>query len=137
MASTFTPSCWRSNLENPVLFNTAVCNIVRSDLTTPVFLEIGPHAALAEPLRQIFSAEDSILTYVSSLARGQDDTQSVYDAVGNLWKSNVHIDLSALYPTGSVLTDLLTYSWDHSVKFWDESRMCKECRYRNFFRTRH
>jgi 2-polyprenyl-3-methyl-5-hydroxy-6-metoxy-1,4-benzoquinol methylase len=131
-ANTLTPSYWRSNLENPVLFNTAVRNIVESDLNNPVFLEIGPHSALAGPLRQIFSAENATLTYVSSLVRGQDDTESVYNAVGNLWRNNIHIDLSALYPTGSVLTDLPTYSWDHSVKFWDESRMCKEWKSREF-----
>ncbi|EUC40640.1 hypothetical protein COCMIDRAFT_9515 [Bipolaris oryzae ATCC 44560] len=131
-ANTFTPSYWRSNLENPVLFSTAVRNIIKSDLENPVFLEIGPHSALAGPLRQIFAADNANLSYVSSLARGQDDTESVYNAVGNLWRNNINVDLNALYPTGSVLTDLPTYSWDHSVKFWAESRMCSEWKSRSF-----
>ncbi|KAF2875795.1 polyketide synthase [Massariosphaeria phaeospora] len=128
----FTAAYWRSNLENPVLFHTAVRNIIKSDLKNPIFVEVGPHSALAGPLRQIFQSENSTLEYVSSLSRGKDDTESMYNAIGNLWRSNVPVNLDALNPEGTVLTDLPRYSWDHSVKYWEESRMCKEWRDRKF-----
>jgi acyl transferase family protein/polyketide synthase-like dehydratase family protein/polyketide synthase family protein len=128
----FTASYWRRNLENPVLFHTAIRNIIKADLQNPIFLEIGPHSALAGPLRQIFQAEDVPLTYISSLQRGKDDTECIYNSIGNLWSNNVVIDFNALNPIGSVLTDLPCYSWNHSVKYWDESRPSKEWRERKF-----
>lgn len=128
----FTASYWRRNLESPVLFNTAFRNIIKADFQNPVYLEIGPHSALAGPLRQIFQAENIPLTYISSLQRGKDDTESIYTAIGNLWRNNIAIDFKALNPVGTVLTDLPTYSWDHSVKYWEESRISKEWRERKF-----
>lgn len=131
-ANALTASYWRRNLENPVLFDTGVRNIIKANLKNPIFLEVGPHSALAGPLRQTFQAEGASLTYVSTLQRGKDDTESVYNAIGNLWVNNIPMDLGALSPVGSVLTDLPAYSWDHSVKYWEESRISKEWRERKF-----
>jgi acyl transferase domain-containing protein len=128
----FTASYWRRNLESPVLFNTAIRKIVKADLQNPVFLEIGPHSALAGPLRQILQAEDVPLTYIPSLQRRKDNTESIYNTVGNLWVNNIAIDFHALNPVGSVLTDLPCYSWNHSVSYWGEGRMSKEWRERKF-----
>jgi acyl transferase domain-containing protein len=128
----FTASYWRRNLENPVLFHTAIRKVIKAEFQNPVFLEIGPHSALAGPLRQIFQAEDVPLTYISSLQRGKDDTESIYHAIGNLWSNNIAINFNTMNPTGSVLIDLPCYSWDHSIKYWDESRLSKEWRERKF-----
>lgn len=129
---TLNAAYWRQNLESPVLFNTAIRNIIKSDLKNPVVLEIGPHSALAGPLRQIFKAENAPFTYISSLQRGKDSTESIYNTIGNLWTNNFDINFEALNPVGNVLTDLPTYSWDHSKSFWKESRLSKEWRDRKF-----
>ncbi|KAH8427772.1 uncharacterized protein LDX57_005479 [Aspergillus melleus] len=131
-ANEFNASYWRRNLENPVLFDTGVRNIIKANFQNPIFFEIGPHSALAGPLRQIFQAEKTSLTYVPSLQRGKDDTESIFNAIGNLWANNVPVDLEALNPVGAVLADLPAYSWDHSVRYWEESRISKEWRERKF-----
>ena len=123
---------WRSNLENPVLFHTAIRNIIKAGFRKPVMLEIGPHSTLAGPLRQIFQDENTPFTYISSLQRGKDDTESIYTCIGNLWTNNFDINFEAMHPVGNVLTDLPTYSWDHSKSFWKESRLSKEWRERKF-----
>ena len=128
----FNAAYWRSNLENPVLFHTAIRNIIKAGFKNPVMLEIGPHSALVGPLRQIFQDEDTPFTYISSLQRGQDDTESIYNCIGNLWTNNFDINFEAMHPVGNVLTDLPTYSWDHSKSFWKESRLSKEWRERKF-----
>ena len=128
----FDAKYWRSNLENPVLFRTAFRNIIKADFKNPVVLEIGPHSALAGPLRQIFQAENIPFTYISSLQRGKDDTESIYTCIGNLWANNFDINFDAMNPVGTVLTDLPTYAWDHSKSFWKESRLSKEWRERKF-----
>jgi NADPH:quinone reductase-like Zn-dependent oxidoreductase/SAM-dependent methyltransferase len=129
---TLNAAYWRQNLESPVLFHTAIRNIIGSDLKNSVLLEIGPHSALAGPLRQIFKAENAPFTYISSLQRGKDSTETLYNTVGNLWTNNFDINFEALNPVGTVLTDLPTYSWDHSKSFWKESRLSKEWRDRKF-----
>ncbi|KEY68600.1 hypothetical protein S7711_05782 [Stachybotrys chartarum IBT 7711] len=128
----FGPSYWRNNLESPVLFNTAVRNIIKSDVKNPLIVEIGPHSALAGPLRQIFQAEGASYTYVPSLQRDKDDTESMYTCLGSLWCNGLSVDFEAVNPVGNVLTDLPAYSWDHTKSFWKESRMAKEWRDRKF-----
>lgn len=128
----FDASYWRRNLESPVLFHTAVRNIIDADFKNLLLVEIGPHSALAGPLRQIFQAENRTYTYVHSLLRDRDDTQSMYECIGSLWCHNVPVDFEVVSPPGKVLTDLPTYSWDHSKSYWQESRTCREWRERKF-----
>ncbi|TVY84105.1 Highly reducing polyketide synthase FUM1 [Lachnellula suecica] len=129
---TFDAAYWRSNLESPVLFSTAITNIIKAKFNNPVVLEIGPHSALAGPLRQIFQAENTPFTYISSLQRGKDSTESIYTCIGNLWANNFEVNFDAINPVGNVLTDLPAYSWDHAKSFWKESRFSKEWRNRKF-----
>ena len=128
----FNKKYWRRNLESPVLFHSAINSLIKADYRNLVMLEIGPHSALAGPLRQIFQAENANFTYMPSLQRGKDDVESMYSCIGNLWTNNFDVNFEAITPVGHVLTDLPTYSWDHSKSFWKESRMCKEYREREF-----
>lgn len=128
----FNASYWRRNLENPVLFHTAIRNMINSDLENLLVVEIGPHSALSGPLRQIFQAENKPHAYVHSLLRDRDDTQSIYDCIGSLWCNNIPVNFEAISPPGKILTDLPTYSWDHSKTYWKESRICREWRERKF-----
>ena len=65
---------WRENLESPVLFYTAVKAILDlPESKSKLFLEVGPHSALAGPLRQICkSSAVRDYNYVPTLVRGQD-----------------------------------------------------------------
>ena len=63
-------------------------NGLNSRLDYNIVLEISPHSALAGPLRQIFQDEITPFTHISSLRRGKDDTESIYNCIGNLWTNN-------------------------------------------------
>ena len=128
---TLGPKYWQKNMESPVLFRSVVSSILRSEVAAnAAFLEIGPHSALAGPLRQLFSHEGIKAPYISAMIRNQDSAESFLSAVGSLWSINVPIALKALIPSGSCLSDLPPYPWDHEESYWYESRISKEHRHR-------
>jgi acyl transferase domain-containing protein len=82
-SGTFDATYWRSNLENPVLFNSAIKLILDTQPQDHLFLEIGPHSALAGPIRQILKANSRKNdTYVTALERGKDCGESVLKMIG-------------------------------------------------------
>ncbi|KAI9820043.1 MAG: Type I Iterative PKS [Pycnora praestabilis] len=125
-------SYWRDNLESPVLFYTAVKAMLAEDTPNKLFLEIGPHSALAGPLRQIFKACESGALYVPTLVRGANCTEVILGTIGQLYRQAVPINFAAIKSDGVVLTNLPTYPWHHETKYWDESRLAKEWRLRKF-----
>lgn len=129
----FESKYWQDNLESPVRFREAVTAIIRHEVgKNAVFLEVGPHGALAGPLRQIFAQESSPSPYISAMSRNQDCTVSLLAAIGSLHSQNVSIDLEALFPTGSCLLGLPRYPFNHEESYWYESRLSKEWRNRKF-----
>jgi len=125
-ASDFGPKYWQDNLESPVLFYDAVKLLVSSNEPS-VHLEIGPHAALGGPLRQIYK-ETKAVNYVSALIRNKNSTDSFLDAIGQLYSVGVKL----IYPSEStnVLTDLPTYPWHYERSYWAETRVMKNWRFR-------
>ncbi|KID94120.1 Beta-ketoacyl synthase, partial [Metarhizium majus ARSEF 297] len=124
---------WRTNLESPVRFREAVTNLLNHEVGKhAVFIEIGPHSALAGPLRQIFTETSSPSPYLSAMIRNQDCLGSYLAAVGKLHSLNVNINLDVLFPTGSCLPDLPRYPWNHDNTCWYESRLSKDWRFRKF-----
>ncbi|KAI0172149.1 fatty acid synthase S-acetyltransferase [Hypoxylon sp. FL1284] len=122
---------WKSNLESPVRFREAVTALLKHEIgQNAVFLEVGPHSALAGPLRQIFTEVSSPAPYVAAMARNQNCISSLLTAVGKLHSLNVPVDLEAVFPCGSCLPDLPRYPWNHEDSYWYEPRICKEWRHR-------
>ncbi|KAF2138887.1 uncharacterized protein K452DRAFT_276732 [Aplosporella prunicola CBS 121167] len=125
-------SYWRKNLESPVLFATTMEKLLKQETSSNLFLEIGPHSALAGPLRQIFKKHQPDALYVPTMVRGQDDTTSLLTVAGNLFVKGLPVDLNSVNPGGSILTNLPTYPWHHDESFWDEGRLSREWRTRKF-----
>ncbi|RMD44521.1 hypothetical protein DV735_g512, partial [Chaetothyriales sp. CBS 134920] len=123
---------WVKNLVSRVKFSTAISSILTSAKGPWVFLEIGPHAALAGPLRQIFQHEKATGEYISVLTRGQDSYQSFLKALGELWLQGVDITQGETFHRGSFLPDLPLYPWHYDGPLWAESRLSKEWRLRKF-----
>lgn len=125
------PNYWQRNLESPVLFNSAcqklLCHELASNL---VLLEVGPHSALRGPIRQIQEKVGNRLPYLSTLKRNQNDIEALLTTVGSLYNLGFHINLNKIIPSGSILSDLPRYPWDHSRRFWYESRLSKNWRCR-------
>jgi emericellamide synthase (highly reducing iterative type I polyketide synthase) len=134
---------WCKNLTSPVRFVDAVggiLKVVRGNEKGPVVvIEIGPHSALAGPIKQIIKATRlQGVDYLSVLARKQDASNTAITAAGQLFQRGyIGLDFNAINdPYGnankSVLSDLPTYSWTHKTSHWSESRRSANYRLRKF-----
>jgi 2-polyprenyl-3-methyl-5-hydroxy-6-metoxy-1,4-benzoquinol methylase len=126
------PAYWVQNLISPVKFNTALSKAIHSSKSEQTFLEVGPHAALAGPIRQILAAEKSRAEYISVLTRGKDSHEEFLRTVGQLWMQNYPVALDRLFAKGEFLHDLPPYSWYYEEPLWYEPRVSKEYRLREF-----
>ena len=136
---TFDARYWVANLTSPVNFSGALQELCKAGSSQRLFVEIGPHGALAAPIRQTLIASEHSQTsdYISALDRKQSAVRSVLSAAGKLFENGLPIDLEQVKtlsrPSSSsckTLTDLPTYPWDHSARHWHESRLSKENRLR-------
>lgn len=125
---------WVDNLTSPVRFSTAVNKILLDEPGRKTFVEIGPHGSLAGPVRQILKAASATnAEYTSVLTRSHDSHASLLRALGELWSGNHSLDLSAVFGTGGTfLTDLPLYPWHYEEPLWNESRLAREWRLREF-----
>lgn len=129
------PAYWVQNLISPVKFHTAVSNAIHSSTSSQTFLEIGPHAALAGPIRQIFGDEGPQTNeneYLSVLNRGKDSHEDFLRALGQVWLLNYPVAMDQLVDQGTFLSDLPLYPWYYEEPLWHESRLSKEYRLRAF-----
>ncbi|TVY85232.1 Highly reducing polyketide synthase FUM1 [Lachnellula suecica] len=125
-------SYWVKNLVSPVLFYSAVNNILSTLASPKIFLEIGPHSALAGPIRQALRNNDSQVDYVPTLVRSSSGVVDLLNTAGQLWLRNVDIDFRQITPNGKFLRDLPSYSWHYEGRYWSESRLSKDWRLRKY-----
>ena len=146
----FNADYWVTNLVSKVRFQEALVSLCTSlyqeqhfEQTTcsHIFLEIGPHNALASPMKQTISSlklPQFQWSYVSTLIRKQDSVSSVLQSAATMWEQGCSINthtvnsLSPVQPTPRVLSDLPCYSWDHSMSYWHEPQSSREHRFRAF-----
>ncbi|KAM5506985.1 Type I Iterative PKS [Microsporum canis] len=121
---------WVQNLVSPVRFSTAVSNLVSAIQEPKTFLEIGPHSALAGPIRQILKAAQSSDAYINVLTRGKNSHAELLRSLGELWLTNHRLDLAAIVGSGTFLANLPRYPWHYEESLWQESRLAREYRLR-------
>ncbi|KAL4916483.1 hypothetical protein BDW62DRAFT_186074 [Aspergillus aurantiobrunneus] len=134
------PEHWVQNMLQPVLFDQCLQNMC-TDLvsgspvhTVDMLIEIGPHGALAGPIRQCLSA--SPITYTSCLTRKQDAVHTIQTLASSLIMHGYPVDLGQVnFPRGEdrtlrAIPDLPSYPWNHSQRFWAEPRTSREHRLR-------
>ncbi|KAG6358629.1 hypothetical protein INS49_012147 [Diaporthe citri] len=127
------PEYWVRNLVSPVRFSTAIANVVDTVSERKVFLEIGPHSALAGPLRQnldMLGSRD--YEYVSTLTRCNDSQADVMKSVGSLWLQGLPLAYESITGRGRTLVDLPLYPWHYEEPLWRESRLSSGYRLRRF-----
>ncbi|KAL3442886.1 hypothetical protein BJX65DRAFT_312346 [Aspergillus insuetus] len=142
---------WVSNMQKPVRFLQALLALIKHKRVAaggirPVavqwgsFLEVGPHAALQGPVRQIIDASNNKFAksapYVSMLVRGHDAAETALNAAGVLWAAGCPIKLAEVNQqaaTGSnslqMLCNLPSYPWNHTKSFWHESYAARSYRF--------
>lgn len=126
----FGPKYWQQNLEQPVLFHSAARKLIQECPDASIHLEIGPHSALAGPLRQIYAEQKSPIQYWSALTRGKDDTGAILETLGQLYCSGINIR-PLVSPGVRVLTQLPTYPWHYGDSYWTDNRIISNLRYRS------
>ncbi|KAI2464634.1 putative polyketide synthase [Annulohypoxylon bovei var. microspora] len=147
------PLYWADSIVSPVQFSRAllvmcaqshaglVKKIDRSHVFTPVvdhIVEIGPHATLQGPIRDTLriSPRETPVGYTSILRRGSSAMETIHGALGELYSHGLNLKLRpANEPNGevisrSLLVDLPEYPFDHSQKYWHESRLSRNYRLR-------
>ncbi|KAL4790315.1 acyl transferase domain-containing protein [Aspergillus venezuelensis] len=114
---------WSRNLTSPVLFSPAVSKVVET-VSNALFVEIGSQSVLSGPLREIAPS----VPHISTLVRGDNAYISLLRTAGRLFQST-DIDLSTLCK-GKTLAGLPPYQWHHTNRFWSESRVSRNWRFR-------
>lgn len=144
-SSQFGADYWTTNLVSKVRFCDALQSLCRAENSSlrsiqphRIFIEIGPHAALAGPVRQSTADLDPQVpySYNSVLVRGARADLSALDMVGRIFSHGHHVNIAAVldsdptFNNASVLHNLPSYSWDHSKRYWHESRLSRDYRLR-------
>ena len=144
---------WVRNLLSPVLFSQAVQALCEQSGGLDSIVEVGPHAQLGGPVKQILKALPGRLgdeiAYTSTLKRGADAEETLLQCLGFLrirgspvrmqnlnhdsgWNSNSadsKHEGAAGHAVG-LLIDLPPYPFDHERTFWHETRISKDYRHR-------
>ncbi|KAH6612780.1 PKSKA1, partial [Chaetomium sp. MPI-SDFR-AT-0129] len=130
---------WKTNMVSPVKFDHAASALLRdADHGADFLIELGPSNALAGPVGQIKKTigGSTDAPYTSVLKRGADSTLAMYDAAGRLFLAGGDVDLASVNEVSQrnakVIVDLPGYAWDHSVRYWHETRASSDWRFKKF-----
>jgi acyl transferase domain-containing protein len=148
------PKYWVDNMISTVKFTKATQSLLTFSSSTKkrrsksdksaidILVEIGPHSTLEGPLRQILQsneAQKSSVLYFSLLSRGRNAFKSMLEAVGRLFVRGYPVDLPKVNNTRAdnsnlpaLISDLPSYPWNHSSRYWHESDISVGHRFRKY-----
>lgn len=137
------PVNWVQNLTSTVQFADAVHDMIRplidgkrsTDNAVDILVEVGPHSALQGPVSQTMKTYGITgVQYSSVLSRGKHGVTTALACAGTLFTEGVPVDISNANQDAGLkakpLVDLPAYPWNHSIKYWAESRVGREYRLR-------
>lgn len=134
------PAYWVRSLTGPVQFVDSFRNMCfeapGSEPAVDMVIEVGPHAALAGPIRDIMALPEFKgvdIFYDSCLKRPQNAMETIHSLVSNLVHKGFPINLAPInFPYGregvKVLHNLPKYPWNHQTRHWIEPRFNKALR---------
>lgn len=127
------PAYWIQNLTSSVLFSDALSKMCDDEETRPnLLIEVGPHSALKGPILDIqksLGPAASKIGYAPTVVRNADPSETVMDAAGAAYVRGASLKITDLnFPSSnannrSFLRDLPRYPWQHSTRYWHESRI--------------
>lgn len=118
-------SYWWANVRNPVLFAPAIGNIVRGG--DDLFVELGPHPALRNPLNDALQAQGVKGAVFHSLRRKTDESQELLANLSGLHNYGVEVDWASLNQSAGRFLRLPRYPWNRD-RFWLEGEACRNNR---------
>lgn len=136
---------WSASITAPVKFSDAIHEMVRpmrgdrrvQENAIDILLELGPHSVLQGPSTQSLKAHGiANIPYHSVLTRNFNAIDTAMNAAGALFTQGCHVNIREVNGDGeshftSPLVDFPTYSWNHSQRFWHDSRVDSEFLARN------
>ncbi|KAL8698413.1 MAG: hypothetical protein Q9224_001862 [Gallowayella concinna] len=138
--SSLTAAYWVENMTSPVQFSDGVQNMYHKCNGLDTLIEIGPHSTLEAPLKDIMKSLSSSVRYYPTLVRNKDATTTAMSMAAALHVLGFNVDVSAInqvdltLPLAS-LSDLPAYPWNHSKRYWKESRLSVNHRQKRFPRN--
>lgn len=146
ISTTLAPQYWVDNLVSKVRFEDATRRAIQWDAAREpspsqhVIIEIGPHNALAGPIRQTLASigTDVKYSYHAPFLRGRDALATFATLATELFERGCLINLQLFntmlkpWTQPKVLTTLPSYPWDHSKQYWHESRLSTDHRFRRY-----
>lgn len=136
---------WVENMVSPVRFADAVQVLTQESAKLKVGLgnitdlvEVGPHPALRRPISDTINQERNRkkqIRYSSVLHRSQPPIQTTLELMGRLFCHGHPVSVSAVNQQTTnrqpaFLVDCPQYPFDHSHKYWAESRISRDYRLR-------
>jgi len=144
------PQYWVDNMISPVNFLAATQQVrprsvrkLRKDHSDQLrsevdaLIEIGPHSALQGPVQDTLSKvpEGAKIYYGSVLQRKKSAVHTLLDCIGRLHAMGFSLDLAKANRivavskhTPSILLNLPEYPFNHSRRYWTESRVSERIR---------
>ncbi|KAF4124786.1 Acyl transferase domain in polyketide synthase (PKS) enzyme [Geosmithia morbida] len=137
---------WEKNMSSPVRYLSAVCQLLASpkEKMPEIMLELGPRDTLKAPTNDILKESKlgkKTPRYLSVLKPRVPGSESLLNAIGELWASGYDADMEAVIRRKSgngeaktlrCLTDLPPYPWNHDRSYWHESHLGKANRFRQY-----
>lgn len=132
---------WSRNLTGPVLFDTAVAKMLELEPSVTHIIELGPHGALAGPVRQILQDQSANITYEPTLMRNSHSVKNLLKLAGKLFLKNYPVNLvrmnalehatgdEVIPQHGDLLVGLPRYQWTYKKLLWAENRCSQEQRH--------
>jgi len=109
---------WARNLREPVLFSTAVQQLLEDG--HDIFLEISAHPILLSSIQQGFHHLGQEGAVLPSLRREEEERTVMLGSLGTLYTLGYPVDWSRIYPAGGRCVRLPVYPWQRE-RCWLES----------------
>ncbi|KXT10980.1 hypothetical protein AC579_5172 [Pseudocercospora musae] len=145
-------SYWVQNLLSRVRFAEALTSLLDALPNADHVLEIGPHSALASPIKETLKGRPVKIAYLPTLVRKSDSVNDILELGGKLYLRNYPLDLAAVngFQRKSethqamhltvrdcrAVTSLQPYPWVYAdqEQLWSESRLCTDTKFRTHAR---
>ena len=115
---------WGQNMRNPVLFVTAVEELLQAGYD--LFLEISAHPVLTSYISECAANSGKTATALPSLRRKEPEQIVMLGSFGKLYTLGYPVDWHRFYPEGQFVR-LPSYPWQRE-RYWNESEESQQVR---------
>jgi myxalamid-type polyketide synthase MxaE and MxaD len=116
--SNFDSIYWSRNLREPVLFSTALQQLLKDGYHS--FLELSPHPVLLSSIQQVLHQAGKEGAVLPSLRRDQEEGSVLAGSLGALYTLGYQPEWSRIYPKGGRCVELPLYPWQHERCWLDQ-----------------